>query len=126
VGDGGVFTVTYAVPDRVVSCVDVACTVAVPVAVGVKTSALLTLPILDGLTDQVTALLKFPVPVTVGVQVEVWVVRMDEGEQTTATEVIVTGTAVTVTVADPDFVAFCVEVAVMVAEPELGDVAGAV
>ena len=38
---------------------------------------------------------------------------------------IVTG-AVTVTVAVPDFVASCVEVAVMVAEPELGTVAGAV
>ena len=53
-------------------------------------------------------------------------VRIDEGEQATETEVIVTGTAVTVTVADPDFVASCVEVAVMVAVPELGTVAGAV
>jgi hypothetical protein len=37
----------------------------------VKTPALLTVPILDGLTDQVTELLKLPVPFTVGVQVEV-------------------------------------------------------
>jgi hypothetical protein len=54
-----------------VSCVDVVITVAVPVAAGVKMPALLTAPILDGLTDQVTELLKLPVPFTVGVQVEV-------------------------------------------------------
>ena len=58
-------------PDLVVSCVDVAITVAVPVAAGVKMPAVLTAPILDGLTDQVTELLKLPVPFTVGVQVEV-------------------------------------------------------
>jgi len=54
-----------------VSCVDVAITVAVPVASGVKMPAVLTAPILDGLTDQVTELLKLPVPFTVGVQAEV-------------------------------------------------------
>jgi hypothetical protein len=45
--------------------------VAVPVAAGVKTPILLTDPILDGLTDHVTALLKAPVPTTAEVQVEV-------------------------------------------------------
>ena len=48
-----------------------AVTVAVPAAAGVKTPGLLTLPILDGLTDQLTELLKLPVPDTVGVQVDV-------------------------------------------------------
>jgi hypothetical protein len=71
VGPGGGVTVTVAVADFVVSCVDVAITVAVPVVAGVKMPPLLTAPILDGLTDQVTVLLKLPVPVTVGVQVEV-------------------------------------------------------
>ncbi len=47
---------------------------------------------------------------------EVWVVRMDPGEHTTVTEVMVFGTA-TVTVADPDLVASWVEVAVTVAVP---------
>jgi hypothetical protein len=50
---------------------------------------------------------------------------MDAGEQTTVTEVIVDGT-VTVTVAEPALVNSCVEVAVIVAEPEAGTVAGAV
>jgi len=52
-------------------------------------------------------------------------VKMDVGEQATATDVIVTGT-ITVTVADPDFVVSWVEVALIVSEPELGTVAGAV
>jgi len=78
--------------------------VAVPGVDGVNTPVLLTAPILVGLTDQVTAVLKLPVPVTVGVQADICMVRMDVGEQTTETVVIVGGT-VTVTVADPDFVA---------------------
>jgi hypothetical protein len=41
-------------PDFVVSCVDVAVMVAVPVPAGVRTPALLTLPMLVGLTDHVT------------------------------------------------------------------------
>jgi hypothetical protein len=45
--------------------------VAVPAAEGVKTPALLTAPILVGLTDQVTAVLKLPVPATVGVHADV-------------------------------------------------------
>lgn len=45
--------------------------VAVPVLDGVKTPILLTFPMLEGLTDQLTVLLKIPVPCTVGVQAEV-------------------------------------------------------
>jgi hypothetical protein len=45
--------------------------VAVPVVVGVNTPELLTDPMLDGLTDHMTELLKLPVPVTVGVQADV-------------------------------------------------------
>ena len=50
---------------------------------------------------------------------------MDAGEQTTVTEVIVDGT-VTVIVAKPDLVESCVEVAVIVSDPEAGTDAGAV
>ena len=67
----GAVTVTVALPDLVESCVDVAVMVAVPAAVGVRTPALLTVPMLAGLTDHVTAELKLPVPLTVGVQVDV-------------------------------------------------------
>jgi len=96
--------------------VEVAVMVAVPGVDGVNTPVLLTAPILVGLTDQVTVVLKFPVPATVGVQTDVSVVRMDVGEQTTETVVIVGGT-VTVTVADPDMVESCVDIAVTVAVP---------
>jgi hypothetical protein len=48
-------TVTKAVPDLVESCVDVALMVAIPVPAGVKMPALLTVPMLVGLTDHVTA-----------------------------------------------------------------------
>jgi hypothetical protein len=54
---GTAVTMTVAEPDLVVSCTDVALIVAVPVAVGVKTPEALTEPIVDGLTDHVTALL---------------------------------------------------------------------
>ena len=47
--------------------------VAVPESNGVKTPLLLIAPMLEGLTDHVTELLKFPVPDTVDVQEEVWV-----------------------------------------------------
>jgi len=50
----GVVTVTVALPDLVESCVDVAVIVAVPVPAGVKTPALLIVPMLAGLTDHVT------------------------------------------------------------------------
>ncbi|MGA3371217.1 MAG: hypothetical protein ABSC48_05595 [Terracidiphilus sp.] len=111
-----VATSTGAEPDLVVSCVEVAVIVAVPAPAGVKTPALVTVPMLDGLTDHVTAVLKLPVPATVAAQADVCVVRIDAGLQATETEVIVGGT-VTVTVAEPDLVVSCVEVAVMVAVP---------
>jgi len=98
------------------SCIDVAVIVAVPVPAGVKMPPLLTAPMLVGLADHVTDVLKLPVPVTVGVQVDVCMIRMDAGEQVTDTEVIVAGT-VTVTVAEPDLVESCVEVAAIVAVP---------
>jgi hypothetical protein len=41
-------------PDFVASWVEVAVIVAVPATAGVKTPALLTVPMVDGLTDQVT------------------------------------------------------------------------
>ena len=115
-GVGFTVTVTVAEPDLVASCVEMAVTVAVPVVAGVKTPALLTVPMLDGLTDQLTELLKVPVPMTVGAQVDVWFVWMDAGEQATETEVIAEG-MVTVTVAEPDLVESAVDVAVMVAVP---------
>jgi hypothetical protein len=110
---GVAVTVTGADPDLVASCVEVAVMVAVPVPVGVKTPDALIVP---PVAPQVTAELNAPVPCTVAVHVDVCVVRMDAGEQSTETEVIA-GVAVTVTGADPDLVASCVEVAVMVAVP---------
>ena len=50
----GVVTATVALPDLVESCVDVAVMVAVPVPAGLRTPALLTVPMLVGLTDHVT------------------------------------------------------------------------
>jgi hypothetical protein len=56
VGTGllGAATATDAVPDLVESCEDVAVMVAVPALAGAKTPAVLTAPMLVGLTDQVT------------------------------------------------------------------------
>jgi hypothetical protein len=68
---GETFTVTTELPDFVESCVELAVIVAVPAPAGVKTPALLTTPIPEGLTDHVTDVLKLPVPVTVGVHVDV-------------------------------------------------------
>lgn len=96
--------------------------VAVPVPVGVNTPEEVIVP---SVAAQETAELYAPVPCTVAVQVDVWVVKIDEGEQTTVTDVIVTGTAVTVTLAEPDLVESWVEAAVMVSDPEAGTVAGA-
>ena len=89
--------------------------VAVPVPAGVNTPEVVIAP---SDAAQVTAELYDPVPCTVAVQVDVCVVRMDAGEQPTETEVIVDGAA-TVTVASPDLVESCVDVAVMVAVPVL-------
>jgi hypothetical protein len=65
------------------------------------------------------------VPATVAAQLEVPLMGMLVGVQVTATEVTVAG-VVTATVAEDDFAVFWTEVAVMVAEPEVGAVAGAV
>jgi len=108
-------TATDAVPDFEVSCVEVAVMVAVPVPAGVKTPEVVIAP---SDAAQVTAELYEPVPCTVAVQGTGCVVRMDAGEQPTETEVIVDGAA-TVTVASPDLVESCVDVAVMVAVPVL-------
>ena len=111
----GKIIVTVAEPDFVVSCVDVAVIVAVPAADGVNTPEEEIEP---PVAVQVTAEPKFPVPVTVAEHVLVWAVVMEDGEHETLTDVIETGT-VTVTVAKPDLVVSCVEVAVMVAVPAL-------
>jgi hypothetical protein len=96
----GLPTTIDTLPDLEVSCVEVAVMVAVPVPAGVNTPEDVIVP---SVAPQVTAELNDPVPCTVAVQVDVCVVRMDAGEQTTETEVIVDG-AVTVTVALPDLV----------------------
>ena len=67
----GAVTDTVAEPDLVESSVEVAVTVAVPGPAGVKTPVLPTDPIPDGLTVQLTAELKLPIPVTIGVHVDV-------------------------------------------------------
>ena len=82
-------TATVALPDWLESSVEVAVIVAVPAPAGVKTPALLTDPMLTGLTDHVTVELKLPVPLTVGVQADVWLVKIEVGRQVTVTDVIV-------------------------------------
>jgi hypothetical protein len=64
----GFATLINAVPDFVVSCDDVAVTVAVPVAVGVNTPEELILPFVAA---HVTAELYAPVPWTVDVHVDI-------------------------------------------------------
>ena len=61
-------TVIDALPDFVLSCVDVAVIVAVPVAVGVNTPEDVIVP---SVALQVTAELYDPVPCTLAVQVDV-------------------------------------------------------
>ena len=107
------FTATVADPDLVESCVEVAVMVAGPAAAGVKTPDGLIVP---PVAAQVIAELNAPAPCTVAEQVDVCVVRIELGEQITETDVI-EGDALAVTEADPDLVASCVEVAVMVAGP---------
>ena len=101
------------VPDFVESCDEVAVITAVPKFDGVNTPEDVMVP---SVAPQVTAELYEPVPSTVPEHVDVWVLRIEAGEQVTETEVIVDG-VVTVTVALPDLVESCVDVAVMVAVP---------
>ena len=56
-------------------------------------------------------------PVTVAEQLLVCEVLIEDGEQDTDTAVMVEAAAATTTLLDPDLVASCVEVAVMVAVP---------
>lgn len=81
-----------------------AVTVAVPAEAGVNTPVLLTVPAVVGLTDQVTAVLKLPVPVTLALQVDVCEVRIDVSAQVTVTDVMEVEVLFTVTVAEPDLV----------------------
>jgi len=111
--EGVLATKIDAVPDLVVSCVDVAVTTAVPVPAGVNTPEDVIVP---SVAAQLTAELYDPVPFTVAAQAEVWVVRMEAGEQVTETEVIV-DCVDTATDALPDFVESSVEVAEIVAVP---------
>ena len=77
---------------------------------------------------QVTAVLYAPVPVTVATQVAVCAVAIDEGVATTETAVTVGCTTLTemATTCVPNFVEFCVDVALIVSDPEAGVVEGAV
>ena len=71
---------------------------------------------MPSVASQVTAELYEPVPCTAAEHVDVWVLRIEAGEQVTETDVIV-DVAVTITVALPDLFESSVDVAVMVAVP---------
>ena len=117
-----------AAPDLLVSSVDVAVMMVGPVVLvgAVKVAVSLAVDaMLPRFAAHVTVGSKLPVPCTVAVHWLVWPSGTMVGLHATPTEVMMGG-AVIVIVAVPDFVASCVEVAVMVAEPELGTVAGAV
>lgn len=118
---GGADTMTLKDPDFVGSCVEVAVIIAVPGVPGVKTPALLTVPAPVGETAHETALLKFPVPSTVALQVDVCVVSIADGLQLTDTLVIAVD-AVTVILVLPDTEGNCFEVAVMITVPEAAGV----
>jgi hypothetical protein len=68
---GGTVTFTVAEPLFEASAVEVAVIEAMPVVAGMNTPLLLTAPMLDGLTDQVTELLKAPVPATLALHEDV-------------------------------------------------------
>jgi hypothetical protein len=87
---GGGFTVTVAAPDLVESCVLVAVIVALPEA-GIDEGAVYKpeLVIVPESADQVTAELKFPVPVTATEHWLVCPVCMFPGLHVTVTELIV-------------------------------------
>jgi hypothetical protein len=97
------------------SAVDVAVMVteSAPVLAGVKVTVdpdltlvvALSVPAAAGLVERLTVLVNAPVPVTVGVQEDVWVSVMDDGLQARETPVIVgVAGAVMVIFADPCFV----------------------
>jgi len=90
--------------------------VAAPAPLGVKTPTAEIAPLV---ADQVTAVLKLPVPTTLAVQADVCVVAIVVGAQLTLTDEMVetVGDGVTDTVAVPDFVLSWTDVAVIVAAP---------
>jgi hypothetical protein len=102
---------TVAEADLVESSVEVAVIVTVSgdVPAGVKVTpvpeatpvAALSAPSAVGLKVRFTVLVKAPVPVTVGVQVEVCVPVMEVGEHTSETPVIAGAAAVTAMLAEP-------------------------
>jgi hypothetical protein len=104
-------TAIVAAADLVESCVEVAVIVAVPriELAGVKVTPVpeatpdvaLKVPFADGLTVKFTVFAKAPVPVTVGVHVEVCVARMEDGLHKSEIEVIAGGAVVTVIFAEP-------------------------
>ena len=83
---GGTVTVTVAVPDLLVSQVEVAVMVAVPAPEGVNTPDEMIVP---PVADHVTTVLKTPVPWTAAEQVDVRVVQMLAGMHEAPTDVIV-------------------------------------
>ncbi len=98
--------------------------VTVPLLAGVKIPEDVIVPLF---VDQLTAELKFPVPLTVAEHVDDVPLpsTRDGGVHVTTTEVIVGG-GVIVNITESDFVESCIEVALIVSDPELGIVAGAV
>ena len=97
------FTATAAIPDFVVSCVEVAVTVTLVVE---DTMGAVKSPrddICPALALHVTVELKFPVPMTVAEHWLVWPDVTVDGEQDAVTDVMV-GVGLTVTAAVPDFV----------------------
>lgn len=133
----GAVTVIGADWNFVESAVDVAVMVTVfaPELAGVKVTgvpeltpaALLRVPASAGLIERFTVLVKAPVPVTVGVQVVVWVLVMEDGLQARVTAVMVGAAGAAMAIfAVPCFVASSLDVAFTLSEPEAGTVDGAV
>lgn len=79
----------------------------------------LNAPSAEGLKDRFTVLVNAPVPVTVGMHVDVCVLVMDDGAHTSETPVMVGGAAVTVMLAEPEMLVnpTAAELAVHVAAP---------
>jgi len=116
-------TLIDAVPAFVLSCVEVAVQVPVPVAEGVKTPACVMVP---PVADHVTPVLLFPLPDTVAVQVDVWPRSIEAGVATTETELIWLPWPFTFKEPEPDFMLSCLDVAVIVSRPDDGAESGAV
>lgn len=81
---------------------------------GVNTPAEFIVPLE---ADQVTAVLKLPVPATLAEQADVCVIWIDAGVQITETDAMDEDAFIAI-VAVPDFVVSCVDVAVTIAVPD--------